>query len=203
MHEEKPMTFPVVPTSVDGTLLGVVLDLSDSMRTNIRNDNRSHISRIESLSQEFHHVMEDADILINNMEMSEEISMRMFVYGFGFHSEGSPTWTDPIGDVFSIISNFDEEVNRYKPLQPEVECVWFNEVEQILQQGQVEGNAKEELRFFVKEELREQAIQAEQQRNIAKFQLWCTSVCQRIDTYSTRIRAQVVQHKRVAFILIP
>lgn len=88
-------------------------------------------------------------------------------------------------------------------LQPELENVWLGEVERILNQGRVEGDAKEELRVSVKDELKEQAVQAEKQRSIAKFQIWCVSVRQQIDTYSADLRTRTARHKRIAHILIP
>ncbi len=189
-------------TPTQGTLIGVVLDLSDSMRASIRNSSGDQLSRIEGLSLAFRSVMEDASFLADNRATAEEIPFRMFIYGFGLRLASSPTWTNPIGDIFSILSNLREQVNYYKPLQPELESVWLNEIEHMLDQGQMEGNAKEELRLFVKEELKEQAIRAEQQRSIAKFQHWCAFASHHIDVFSTELLSTTRQ-RRTVFVLVP
>lgn len=76
-------------------------------------------------------------------------------------------------------------------------------MKQMLKREQVEGDAQGELRDFVSQELREQAIQAEQQRSLAKFQHWCASVCLRIDMYDSQLRIQAAQYKKAAFIIVP
>src|SRR6185312_9736625 len=118
MHEKTAIVSSAMSDSTKGLLLGVVLDLSASMCSSVQNNHSGQLSRIENLSQEFRHVMEEANLLINNMATDEAIQLRMFINGFGFLSEGPPTWTSPIGDIFSILSNIDEKVNHYKQLQP-------------------------------------------------------------------------------------
>jgi hypothetical protein len=187
-----------------GVLLGIVLDLSDSMRTSIQNSNRSQISRIESLSQAFRSAVEDGNVLLQSMVEEERAqTVRMFIYGFGFQSERSTAITSQIGDVFSMLTALETKVEHYKLLQPVLEGVWGGEVKQMLKQEQVQGDAKGELRDFVSQELKEQAIQAEQQRGLAKFQHWCASVCSHIDMYSSRLRTQAARYTKVAFIIIP
>ncbi|HEU5377593.1 MAG TPA: hypothetical protein VFV38_19390, partial [Ktedonobacteraceae bacterium] len=186
-----------------GILLGVVLDLSDSMRTSIQNSNHDQLSRIESLSQAFRSAVGDEHVLLQNMVEEEAQALRIFIYGFGFQSEGSALPTSQIGDVFSMLTHLETKVEHYKLLQPALEEVWEGEVKQMLKQEQVQGDAKGELRDFVSQELKEQAIQAEQQRSLAKFQHWCASVCLRIDMYSSQLRIQAAQYKKVAFIAVP
>ena len=186
-----------------GILLGIVLDLSDSMRTSIQNSHHDQISRIESLSQAFRGAIEDGNMLLQGMVEEQAQALRMFIYGFGFQSERPALPTSQIGDVFSMLTNLETKAEHYKLLQPALEEVWEEEVKQMLKREQVQGNAKGELRDFVSQELREQAIQAEQQRSLAKFQHWCASVCLRIDRYSSQLRTQAAQYEKVVFIVVP
>lgn len=55
-----------------GILLGVVLDLSDSMRTSIQNSNHDQLSRIESLSQAFRGAVGDENVLLQRMVEEKE-----------------------------------------------------------------------------------------------------------------------------------
>src|SRR5581483_9249129 len=106
-----------------GILLGVVLDLSDSMRTSIQNSNHDQLSRIESLSQAFRIAVGDEHVLLQNMVEEEAQALRIFIYGFGFQSEGSALPTSQIGDVFSMLTNLETKVEHYKLLQPALEEV--------------------------------------------------------------------------------
>lgn len=188
----------------DGLLLGIVLDLSGSMRTSIQNKRHEQISRVESLAQAFRRVVEDGNVLLQGMAEEKVQALRMFIYGFGFQSEGAYALpTSQIGDVFSMLVNLEEKFEHYKRLQPVLEQIWEGEVKQMLKREQVQGDAKGELRDFVSRELKEQAIQAEQQRSLAKFQHWCASICLRIDAYSSQLRARAAQYKRIAFIAVP
>ncbi len=203
MSKEKERAESNSPASLQGTFLGAVLDLSGSMYTSIRNNDGNQYSRIESLSKAFQQVMGDAQLFLRNASTDEQTRLRLFVHGFGFLAEGKQTWKTSIGDLFSILTGLDEKLAHYQPLQSELEAIWLDEVEQTLEAGKVSGDAKEELRLFVEHELREQAIQAEQQRSAARFQRWCASICQRIDAYDARLRVQVAQYRRFAILLLP
>ena len=88
-------------------LLGVVLDLSGSMSTSIKNSRHGQLSRIESILQAFHEIIDDWNILLQEMVEDKIQALRMFIYGFGVQSENSPTLTSGIGDVFSILTNLE------------------------------------------------------------------------------------------------
>jgi len=192
------------PTSApaQGTLLGVILDLSGSMYTSMKNTEGNQFSRIESLSQVFQQVLAEVKLFLETSP-GEHLPFRLFIHGFGFLCKSEPTWKDSIGDIFSIVSHLDEEVKRYQPLQPEIEHLWLDEIEHVLEEKKITEDAKEALQVFVERELREQALQAEQQRSVARFQRWCRSTCQRIDQYDARIRVQVSQYKKLAVLLLP
>ena len=189
-------------TPAQGTLLGVVLDLSGSMYESMKNDEGNQYSRIESFSKTFHQVMTDAQLFLDRTR-DKPVPFRLFMYGFGFLLEEVPTLSSSIGDILSIGTSLEEQVKRYQPLQAEIERIWLNEVEYILEERKITGDAKEELQIFVERELRTQAIQAEQQRSAAKFQRWCQSTCQKINAYDVRLRTHVMQYKRFIFLLLP
>src|SRR5258708_5915784 len=205
MQNRKLMQLPNTPEeqSTQGIFLGVVLDLSDSMRISMRNNDSNQLSRIENLSHTFRSVLEDTKLLTHNTTKDEETRFRMFIQGFGFQSESVRTWTSPIGDVFSIFTCLEEKVNYYKLLQEELEKLWLGEFEETLEQGRVSGNAKEELQIFVEQELREQAIRAEQQRSVAKFQQQCASLCLLLDNFENKLRTRIAHSNKFAFVLIP
>lgn len=203
MSEEKACADSNRSTPLQGILLGAVLDLSGSMYTNMRNKDGNQYSRIESLSKAFQQVMGDAQLFLRNTPLDDQIRLRLFIHGFGFLAGEKQTWKSSIGDLFSILTSLDEKVAHYKPLQSELEAIWLNEVEQTLEAGRVSGDAREELRLFVEHELREQAIQAEQQRSAARFQRWCASVYQRIDAYDARLRMRIAQYRRFALLILP
>lgn len=195
----------LVPNQValqQGMLLGVVLDLSGSMRASLRNDEGDHYSRVESLSKAFRHVLEDVQLLMKDAAAEEQVQLRMFLHGFGLLSTSEQTVNSSIGDIFAILASLDEKVAYYRPLQSELEALWLGEVAQMLEDGKVRGDAKEELRIFVERELREQAIQAEQQRSVARFQRWCISACQNIERRDARMRTQLAQRKGLALLLL-
>lgn len=201
-QQENVQLVPNQVVSQQGTLLGVVLDLSGSMRASLRNDKGEHYSRIEGLSEAFRHVLEDVQLLMQDAATEEQVQLRMFLHGFGLLSPSEPTVSSSIGDIFAILASLDEKVAYYRPLQSELEAFWLGEVAQMLEDGKVRGDAKEELRMFVERELREQAIQAEQQRSVARFQRWCASTCQNIERYDARMRTQLPQRKGFAFLLL-
>lgn len=190
-------------TCSQGTLLGVVLDLSGSMYESISNDAGGQFSRIEGLSEAFRHVMEDVQLFLKEHAAQERTPLRLFIHGFGFWSEENATWKSSVGDVLAILANVDERVKHYQPLQPEVEGVWTEEVAQVLEERKIAGDAKEELRMFVERELKEQAIHAEQQRSAAKFQRWCASTCQRLSAFDTRLRTRIARYQGWGRILFP
>jgi hypothetical protein len=186
-----------------GVLLGVVLDLSGSMTESIRNDKGYQYSKIEGLTDTFQHVLEDSRLLLENTSTQDGILLRLFIIGFGFQTMNSSTVSYQIGDVFSILSNIDEQIERYKLLRPKVEDLWLKEIEQILEDQKITGDAEEELCSFVEQELREQATQAEMQRGTAKFQRWCDSVCQRMSAYDRRVRKTINAYGRSMRIALP
>lgn len=184
-----------------GTLLGVVLDLSGSMSESIKNKGRHQYSKIESFSRAFQQVLEDAKLFIGSTSSQEDGQLRLFITGFGLQTETTPTISDQIGDIFSILSSIDEQIKQYKSLQPEIEKVWLDTIGQILEDKRVKGNARQELRSFVAHELREQATQAEEQRSAARFQHWFGAVCQKLNAYDMRVRKRIEQGSQVAKIL--
>lgn len=186
-----------------GTLLGVVLDLSGSMTESIKNNEGHQYSKIEGLTDTFQHVLEDSKFLLESTSAQEEILLRLFITGFGFQTEDAPTVSNQIGDIFSILSNVDGQIEKYKPLQSEVENHWLKEIEHLLEEQKIKGDAEEELRSFVEQELREQATQAEMQRGTAKFQRWCDSVCQKMNAYDGRVRKAIKSYSRSARIVLP
>lgn len=186
-----------------GTLLGVVLDLSGSMTESIRNNEGHQYSKIEGLTNTFQHVLEDSKFLLESTSARKEILLRLFITGFGFQTENSPTVSNQIGDIFSILNNIDEQIEKYKPLQPEVESLWLKEIEQLLEDQKIKGDAEEELRSFVERELREQATQAEMQRGTAKFQRWCDGVCKKTNAYDRRVRKAIKSYSHSARIVLP
>lgn len=185
-----------------GTLLGVVVDLSGSMYASMQNTEGNQFSRIESLSRVFQQVLAEVKLFLETSQ-GEHLPFRLFIHGFGFLCKSEPTWKDSIGDVFSIMSHLNEEIKRYQPLQPEIERLWLDEIEQTLEEKKINEDAKEALRVFVERELREQAVQAEQQRSVARFQRWCLSTCQKIDRYDARLRLRVSQYRKLAVLLLP
>src|SRR5579875_227945 len=189
--------------SQQGVLLGVVLDLSGSMYNSLRNNEKNQYSRIESFSKAFQQVLEDAQLLMNDDVLKEKMKIRMFIHGFGFLISEEQTMSNSIRDIFTILMDIEEKLNHYRPLQAELASFWQNEVAQVLEEGRITGDAKEELKLFVERELREQAIKAEQQRSVARFQRWCASICQRIDRYDARIRMQLALYKGPALLLLP
>jgi len=168
----------------------------------MKNTEGNQFSRIESLSQVFQQVLAEAKLFLETSP-GEHFPFRLFIHGFGFLCKSEPTWKDSIGDIFSIASHLDKEVKRYQPLQPEIEHLWLDEIEHVLEEKKITEDAKEALQVFVERELREQALQAEQQRSVARFQRWCRSTCQKIDQYDARLRVQVSQYKKLAGLLLP
>jgi hypothetical protein len=186
-----------------GTLLGVILDLSGSMYESIGNDTGGQFSRIEGLSEAFRHVMDDVQLFLKEHPTEGRIPLRLFVHGFGFYPLGNSTLKSSVGDVFAILAELDEHVKRYEPLRPEIENTWTEQVAQIVEEGKISGDAKEELRMFVEQELKEQAIRAEQQRSTARFQRWCESTCQRLSAFDTKLRARIARYQGWGRVLLP
>jgi hypothetical protein len=190
-------------TRSQGTLLGVVLDLSGSMYESISNETGGQLSRIEGLSEAFRHVMEDVQLFLKEHAAHERTPLRLFIHGFGFWSEEHAPWKSAVGDVLAILANLDERVKHYQLLQPEVESMWTEEVAQVLEERKITGDAKEELQVFVERELKEQAIHAEQQRSVAKFQRWCASMCQRLSAFDASLRTRIAQYQGWGRLLFP
>lgn len=190
-------------TRPHGTLLGVVLDLSGSMYESIGNNAGGQFSRIEGLSEAFRHVMDDVQLFIKEHPAEGRIPLRLFVHGFGFYPLDNSTLKSSVGDVFAILTQLDEQVKRYEPLRPEIENTWTEQVAQVVEEGKISGDAKEELQMFVEQELKEQAIQAEQQRSTARFQRWCESTCQRLSAFDTRLRTRIAHYQGWGRVLLP
>ncbi len=188
-----------------GSLIGVVLDLSGSMQSSMNNQDRRQSSRIENLSRAFTTVISDAKALSERVSIADKTPyLRLFIHGFGIISHGNEqTVQDSIGDVLSIIRNIDEHIEAYQLLRLALEKLWTDEIANSLEKTRVVSDAKSELCQFVERELREQAIQAEQQRSVARFQRWCASVCQKLDVFGTELRRRATKNKRLTFILLP
>lgn len=186
---------PLQPTQ--GTLLGIVLDLSGSMMTNLKNNDGGQYARIESLSKSFQRVVEDVEKLLENKSMNDQMPLHLFTYGFGLRDCGHS-----ICDILASINNIDKKIAHYRPLQSELTENWLFEVTRILEAKRPPGNAKESLRLFVEKELRDKAIVAEQKRNTAKLHRWCEATYFKFDQFETRLRRQLVQ-SRYLFILTP
>ena len=183
--------------SWQGTLLGVTVDLSGSMQRNLKNDQSGQYSRIESLSRSFQHAIEDIEKLLENGSTNDEMRLRLFLYGFGVLDCGQP-----ICDILASIDHLDEKIERYRRLKPELEQNWLFEVNRILEEKRIPGDAKENLRQFVESELRNKAIAAERKRSLVKLQLWCENTSFKLDQYESRLRSQL-DSSRYFFILIP
>ena len=186
-----------------GTLLGVILDLSGSMSESIRNDVGDQSTRVESFTRTVQKVLEDAELFLKNAPAKEDAQLRLFVHGFGFQLQGIPTVSSSLGDIFSILSGVNEQMESYRLLQPEIEGIWLGELEQVLEEKKIRGDAKEELHLFVERELREQAIEAEKQRSKAKFKHWCELTCQRLTAYDTKVRSHIQQYTGFAKLFLP
>ena len=173
-----------------GSLIGVVLDLSGSMQSSMNNQDRKQSSRVENLSRAFKTVVSDAQALSERVSISDKTPyLRLFIHGFGLISNSNTQTTqDLIGDVLSIVNNIDEHIEYYQPLRLALEKLWINEVANSLEKTRIVGDAKKELCQFVERELREQAINAEQQRSAARFQRWCASVCHKLDGFGAELR---------------
>lgn len=184
--------------SVQGTLLGVVVDLSGSMQENLKNDDGGQYSRIETLSESFHRVIETIEKLVANMTMEESAQFRLFVYGFGLCVKGQP-----ICDILAALRYLKKNTTRYNTLQSELKKAWLLEIEHVLGEGRVLEDAKEQLRLFIEQELRDNAIKAEQKRSVATFQRWCILVCHTLDKYEANLRTMLMRWVYLAIILNP
>jgi len=78
------------PVTRKGTLLGVVVDLSGSMQTNLKNDQGGQYSRIESLSKAFQRAIEHIERLLESSTSEDSAQLKLFVYGFGFCVPAQP-----------------------------------------------------------------------------------------------------------------
>src|SRR5260370_35289193 len=78
------------PATRKGTLLGVVVDLSGSMQTNLKNDHGGQYTRIESLSKAFQRAIEHIERLLESPTSEDSAQQKLFVYGFGFSVPGEP-----------------------------------------------------------------------------------------------------------------
>jgi hypothetical protein len=186
------------PTSKRGILLGVVIDLSGSMQTNLKNDKDGQYSRIESLSKAFQRAIKHIERLLESTPADKLASSRFFIYGFGFCVPGQP-----LCDVLAALKLLKKKIARYKRLQSELKNIWMREVECILAEGRTPGDAKEQLRLFIETELREKAIEAEQRRKAARFQHWCESIFLRLDRMQARLDISLRRSKSMKVILSP
>jgi hypothetical protein len=184
--------------SWQGTLLGVVVDLSGSMQTNLKNDQGGQYSRIESLSQTFQRAIDNIMKLIENTSIDTPERLRLFVYGFGFCVP-----QQPLCDILAALKLLKKKINRYKALQSELKKMWLCEVERILEEGRVKEDAKEHLRICIEQELRDKALEAEQKRSAAKFQRWCESICFRLDKTQTKLDALLARSRYMRVVFNP
>ena len=181
-----------------GTLLGVVVDVSGSMQKNLKNDKKGHFSRIESLSQSFQRAINNIEKLIENTSAEKQERLQLIVNGFGFCVP-----EQPLCDILAALKLLKKNINRYKSLQSELKKIWLTEVEHILKEGRMPGDAKEQLRAFIEQELRDKAIEAEHKRSAAKFQGWCESVFFRLDKIKSNLDTLLAQSRYMKFILTP
>src|SRR5215469_506140 len=186
------------PAARKGTLLGVVVDLSGSMQTNLKNDQGGQYSRIESLSQAFQRAIEHIERLLESPTAESSAQLKLFVYGFGFCVP-----EQPMCDVLAALKLLKKKMSRYKRLQPELKEIWLREVECILAKGRKPGDAKEQLRLFIEKELREKAIEAEQRRKAARFQRRCESICLLLDRMQVRLSNALQGSKSMKMLLTP
>jgi hypothetical protein len=186
------------PVTRKGTLLGIVVDLSGSMQTNLKNDQGGQYSRIESLSQAFQRAIEHIERLLESPTAENSAQLKLFVYGFGFCVPGQP-----MCDVLAALKLLKKKMSRYKRLQPELKDIWLREVECILAKGRKPGDAKEQLRLFIEKELREKAIEAEQRRKAARFQRRCESICLWLDRTQARLANALNRSKSMKILLTP
>jgi uncharacterized protein YegL len=186
------------PAPGQGTLLGVVVDLSGSMQTNLKNEQGGQYSRIESLSNAFQRAIEHVERLLESTTADSVSSFRLFIYGFGFCVPGQPSC-----DVLAALKLLKKKTARYARLQAELKDIWLREVECILEKGRTPGDAKEQLRLFIETELREKAIEAEQHRKAARFQRRCESICRRLDRMQARLVTKLNRSKSMKIILTP
>ena len=184
--------------SWQGTLLGVVVDLSGSMQKNLKNDQGGQYSRIESLSRSFQRAIDKIMKLFENTSADTPERLRIFVYGFGFCVP-----QQPLCDILASLKLLKKKINRYKTLQSELKQMWLCEVERILEEGRLKEDAKEQLRICIEQELRDKALEAEQKRSAATFQRWCESVCLRLDKTQSRLNALLARSRYLRVILIP
>ena len=184
--------------SWQGTLIGVVVDVSGSMQTNLKNDQGGQFSRIESLSQSFQRAIDNIMKLFENTSADTPGKLRLFVYGFGFCVP-----QQPLCDILAALKLLKKKINRYKALQSELKQMWLCEVERILEEGRVKEDAKEQLRICIEQELRDKALEAEQKRSAATFQRWCESVCFRLDKTQIKLNALLARSRYMRVILIP
>src|ERR1700693_2612413 len=198
-NEDRPaiVSLNASPEPTQGTLLGIVLDLSGSMKTNLKNNDGGQYSRIESLSKSFQRAVEDVEKLLENKSMNDQMPLHLFTYGFGLRDCGQS-----ICDILASVENLDKKIAHFRPLQSELTENWLIEVTRILEAKRPPGNAKENLQLSVEKELRDKAIVAEQKRNTAKLQRWCEVTYFKFDQFETRLRGQLVQ-SRYLFILTP
>jgi hypothetical protein len=182
------------PVTRKGTLLGVVVDLSGSMQTNLG----GQYSRIESLSQAFQRAIEHIERLLESPTAENSAQLKLFVYGFGFCVPGQP-----MCDVLAALKLLKKKMSRYKRLQPELKDIWLREVECILAKGRKPGDAKEQLHLLIEKELREKAIEAEQRRKAARFQRRCESICLWLDRTQARLGNALNRSKSMKVLLTP
>lgn len=186
------------PVTRQGTLLGVVVDLSGSMQTNLKNNQGGQYSRIESLSKAFQRAIEHIERLLESTPADKSAQLRLIVYGFGFC-----VLEQPMCDVLAALKLLKKKMSHYKRLQPELKDIWLQEVEAILEKGRKPGDAKEQLRLLIEKELREKAIQAEQRRKAARFQRRCESIYHRLDRLQVQLSSALNRSKSMKIILTP
>lgn len=186
------------PATRKGTLLGVVVDLSGSMQTNLKNNHGGQYTRIESLSKAFQRAIEHIERLLENPTAEGSAQLKLFVYGFGFCVPGQP-----MCDILAVLKLHKKKMSCYKRLQPELKDIWLREVECILAKGRKPGDAKEQLRLLIEKELREKAIEAEQRRKAARFQRRCESICSWLDRAQARLVNTLNRSKSMKILFSP
>lgn len=174
-------------TGSQGALLGIVLDLSESMRESIRNETDEGYSKLEALSGTFHDVIDDAKLLLQE-SAEQQIALRLFIQGFGFQTEYPSEPENESSDIFAGLINLEAGVIYYQPLQQMIEHVWFVEMQQIIEQHRIRGNAREEMRIFFEDEADLRVKYKLQHSYQARVQRSSENLCQKFFSFEKRLR---------------
>src|SRR5581483_11129683 len=137
----------------NGLLVGVVLDLSESMRISIKNSDGGRASRIEEYAKIFRQVLEDYGVLLDMAAPEQQTTLRLFIHGFGFTDWEDQSWQSSIGDVLTVLAAFEQEAARYHPLQAELERLWLEEIKNLIRETRIRGDAAQNLQAAIEEEL--------------------------------------------------